>query len=116
MESLFPAVLFLGPYFAPVALRIAAALVFFIHAKKLWGGSFRQRALAAKESLFGILLLIGFLTQLVALAGILVVLGRNIWLGKDARKETWPEAILLIGMLAALFILGAGAFAIDLPY
>ena len=116
MESIFPGLLFLGPYFAPLILRVTAALALFLHAKRTWGPSFRERALSIKEVVFGVLIAAGFLTQLVALAGILVIIGRALWLGPQKQQESLGENILLIGLLLALIITGAGAFAVDLPY
>ncbi len=117
MNAIFPDLLFLGPYFAPVALRLALALYFLFHAYSMWAlGTQKAKLLAGKEALFGVLILAGFLTQLIALFGILVVLLRGLWLGASAPKETWREKIIASGALLALTLLGAGAFAFDLPY
>ncbi|PIR85056.1 hypothetical protein COU15_02685 [Candidatus Kaiserbacteria bacterium CG10_big_fil_rev_8_21_14_0_10_45_20] len=116
MESLFPEIFFLS-FFVPLILRIAIAIIFFLDAKALWqtGGS-RAKMFALKKALFGLLLAVGFLTQLVAILGILVVLGRRIWLGKGVAPQSLSTNILTVGALLSLLILGAGAFAIDLPY
>ncbi len=51
METLFPQILFLGPQFAPVILRIGAAIGFALFAHNLY----RERAyLAAGPFLFGV--------------------------------------------------------------
>lgn len=117
MNALFPDVLFLGPYIAPVVLRAGLALYFFLHAYAVWKlGSSRAKLLAGKEVAFGLFIAAGFLTQLVALFGVLVVLFRGVWLKAETSAEPWHEKLLAIGTLLALFLTGAGAFAIDLPY
>lgn len=117
MTSIFPDILFLGPYFAPLVLRAGAALYFLLRAQALWSSNTKKtRLLAAKEALFGLLLAAGLLTQLVAALGIFVVLFRGFWLKNDGVKEPWHEKLLAIAVLAALTISGAGAFAFDLPY
>lgn len=117
MNALFPDVLFLGPYIAPVVLRAGLALYFCLHAYAVWKlGSPRAKLLAGKEAAFGLFIAAGFLTQLVALFGVLVVLLRGLWLKTEAPAEPWHEKALAAATLLALFLTGAGAFAIDLPY
>lgn len=117
MHALFPDLLFLGPYFAPLILRVGVGLYFLFHAERHWKQKTdRSKLLALKEAAFGLLFLAGFLTQLVALAGILVVLLRGIWLKKDAAHEPWGLKLVVVSALLALVISGAGAFAIDTPY
>jgi len=120
MESLFPDLLFLGPYFGPLVLRVAIAVNFLMHAYAMWRlGGTRGKTLAAKEVLFGLLFAFGILVQLVALLGILVVLLRGVWLGKDAPKQSWMENVLAIGVLLTLVLTGAGYSPFpfsDLPY
>lgn len=116
MNAIFPELLYLGPFIAPVILRLVAATAFLLYAKNVWGVSKKGKVLAVKEALFGLCLLGGFLVQIVAPLGILVILGRGIWLGADAPKRRWVESILLIGILLTLTLTGAGALAIDLPY
>ncbi|MFQ5540725.1 MAG: hypothetical protein ACE5F4_00540 [Candidatus Paceibacteria bacterium] len=120
MESLFPNLLFLGPFFGPLVLRVAIGVNFFMHAHAMWKlGTRRSKILAAKEAFFGILLALGVLTQLVAILGILVVLLRGTWLGKDAPKQSWAENVLAVGILITLAFTGAGYSPFpfsDLPY
>lgn len=117
MNAIFPDVLFLGPYIAPVLLRAGLALYFVLRAYAVWKlGSNRAKLLAGKEAVFGLFIAAGFLTQLVALFGVLVVLFRGMWLKTDAPAEPWHEKLLAVATLLALTLTGAGAFAIDLPY
>lgn len=117
MTSIFPDILFLGPYFAPVVVRMGVAVYFLLRAQALWPSNTKKtRLLAAKEALLGLLLAAGLLTQLVAALGILVILFRGLWLGNEGVKESWHEKLLAIAALASLIISGSGAFAFDLPY
>jgi len=120
MESIFPNILFLGPYFGPVILRAVLAINFFMHAQQMWSlGTNRSKLLSVKEALFGLLFVGGILIQLVALLGVLVVLLRGFWLGKDAPKQNWKENVLTIGVLLTLVLTGAGYSPFpfsDLPY
>jgi len=116
MHPIFPDLLFLGPYFAPAALRLGVALYFLLHAFSMWKlGTKKSQLLSGKEAVFGLLIAAGFLTQLVALLGILVVLLRSFWL-KGETSEPWHEKLLAALALAALAMTGPGAFAVDLPY
>ena len=120
MESVFPGLLFLGPYFGPFILRVALALNFFLDARAMWKlGGKRAQLLAFKEALFGLLFALGILTQLVAILGILLVLLRGVWLGSGAPKRTIEEDVVTIGALLTLIIAGAGYSPFpfsDLPY
>ncbi len=117
MNAIFPDLLFLGPYFAPTLLRAGLALYFLLHARALWAlEGKRAKLLAGKEAVFGLFITAGFLTQLVALFGVLVVLFRGMWLKTDAPTTPLHEKVLASAALLALVLTGAGAFAIDLPY
>ncbi len=132
MLSLFPQLLVYS-FFAPTLLRITAACIFFY----LVIFHTRNRKEVAREisvlsypvaiwvsSLFiliefgvGLLLLIGLLTQLAALIGIIICL--KIVLIKRGLRHISPLShltyILLIITCLSLLISGAGAIAIDLP-
>ena len=116
MPAIFPELFFLGTLVAPLILRIVAGVSFLLLARSSWRISPRGRMLAVVEGAFGVAILVGFLTQIVALLGIAIVIARSFFLGKDAPQRSWVESILLIGVLLTLFIMGAGALAIDLPY
>lgn len=73
--------------------------------------------LSVWECIIGILLIIGFLTQIAALCGALVSFKMCI-LHKRFTNPLIPQRItyiLLTVCFLSLFIMGAGAFAIDLP-
>jgi len=117
MQTLFPDILFLGPFFAPALLRITVGLYFLLHALLLWKrAGKKERVLSGEEGALALLLLAGVFTQLVAVFGIATMLFRDVWLGEKTFTKHWQEKILAIGMLLALIITGAGAFAFDLPY
>lgn len=116
MLSLFPELLFLSP-FAALLIRIAAAIVFgqmgYTHIRndeRVW-----VKALGIFEIVVAILLAVGFLTQLAALAGMIVLsivfyIG---WVSRPAIRE--PAWWLMFVMCFSLLILGAGPLAFDLP-
>ncbi len=73
--------------------------------------------LIATELATGIMLLLGFATQLAALVLILMSLKLFIlrgWLTHETIPPR-PFYLLLLGIALCLFITGAGAFAFDLP-
>lgn len=116
MLSLFPELLFLSP-FAAFLIRIAAAIVFgniaYHHVtrdERAW-----VKLLGGVEAVVAAMFFVGFLTQLAALVG-LVLLGTVLylgWLSRPATRETawW----LMLVMCISLLVLGAGPFAFDLP-
>lgn len=120
MESIFPDILFLGPYFGPMILRTAVAVYFLLYAYSFFRQkTMRSRMLAFNEAVIGILLMLGILTQLVTLVGIFALVMRKVVLGAQAPKQGWAETILVIGVLLALVITGAGFSPFpfsDLPY
>lgn len=132
MFSIFPQILFLQP--AGIGLlRVAAGLYLIYIGYSLWS----ERAEVAKEQFpiigrmpewlamlaatlqmaLGILLVVGAWTQLVALLGAIVALKCIIF--ARAYKTIMPldraASILLLVILLALIVSGAGAFAFDLP-
>lgn len=116
MESLFPGLFFLS-FFAATVLRVFIAAALFLIARRLWhvpGG--RGKVLAGAWGILGALFLVGLFVQLAAITGIVLALAQRFLLGKNDLKESVSESLLLIGVCIALLILGAGAFAFDVPY
>lgn len=111
MESLFPQVFFLS-YFVPFILRLALAFTFFSIAQRFWS---TRKGLGGMLYVLGAFLFVGLFTQLVAIIGAGVFLALKYIIKIDG-KPAVKEALLPVATLLALFILGAGAFAFDLPY
>ncbi len=117
MSSLFPDLFFFGPFFAPVLLRAAAAVYFLLYARSMWLlHTQKGKYLAFKDLVIGLLLLVGAFTQLVALVGIVHVFLRGMWFKKERPIQPLRETAVIVAILLALVLMGAGAFAIDLPY
>lgn len=133
MLSVFPTLLTFG-IFAPFVLRIAVGIFFFLrgydHIKgdrtaaakefEKWAGSFSKTfmvAVAAIELAIGLALIAGFLTQIAALLGAIFAL-KLLWFRKGYKRFA-PDPAALYWMVFAiclsLLVLGAGAFAVDLP-
>lgn len=136
MLNVFPDLLFLQ-LLAPFLIRVAVGAMF------IWIGYsyiFRDReAIAAQlstkwpklgpfsiwfggifEMITGMFLIVGFLTQIAAIIGMLIAIDALFvkWLYKDLDKVTKYSRmfyiLILITSLSLLFS-GAGAFAFDLP-
>lgn len=117
VNAIFPDILFLGPFFAPVILRVGVALFFLISAREHWLlGTKKNKLLGAKKAVLALFFLAGFLTQLVALVGILVVLLESAWLKTESKKGGWEARVVVVASLLALVIAGAGALAVDKPF
>ncbi len=134
MESVFPQVLFLGPIFAPVLLRIAAAVAYFVMAQTYYkhrvefaktkfpivGAVGKQMTwvLIALTLLVGLSFVTGFYLQIAAIIGFFGAIKQ--WYFSKAHPHLFAfqglAYFLLAIICAALFILGAGGFAFDLPY
>jgi len=119
METLFPQALFLGPMFAPVVLRLALALPYLAsgygHVVPKKGVTQLPGALpiGIAEIALGLMLLTGFLVQAAAAAVIVLTIVARI---RNPQRTPWQRMLLSFGVAAALFLLGAGAFAFDKPY
>lgn len=121
MEPLFPDLLFLGPFFAPLVIRIGLTLLFIAEAMRLLKATNVREKVRGIWSLVLVLFLgVGLFTQLAAIAGIVyvfVVLFAAKESGSLLKNKT--TAFLTIIMLFSLVITGAGytpfPFA-DLPY
>ena len=134
MESIFPQVLFLGPAFAPVILRIAAGVAFMVMAHTYWkhkaefskakfpiSGAVGMPATWLFIVLTGLLALsfaTGFYMQIAAILGFFGAIKQ--WYFSKSHPHLFPFQgfgyFLLAAICAALFILGAGGFAFALPY
>jgi uncharacterized membrane protein YphA (DoxX/SURF4 family) len=136
MLNPFPDLLFLS-LLAPFLIRITVGALF------IWVGYsylFREREAVAvalerrwprRAMLFilfggifdviaGIFLVAGFLTQIAAIAGMLIAIDALFvkWLYKDldgVAKYSRPFYILIFIVSLSLLLSGAGAFAVDLP-
>ncbi|HJO89562.1 MAG: DoxX family protein [Candidatus Pacebacteria bacterium] len=136
MLNTFPNLLFLG-LLSPFLIRITVGLMF------LWIGYsylFKDRVTATNqvsnrwpklaisivwfggilEIITGFFLIAGFLTQIAAIAGILIAIDALFvkWLYKDLNKVAkYSKMFYILILVASLSLLfsGAGAFAFDLP-
>jgi len=136
MLNIFPNLLFLG-LLSPFLIRIALGIIF------LWIGYsylFKDREIIMKqisdrwpkisapivwfygifEIIAGIFLALGFLTQIAAIAGILISVDALFvkWLYKDLSsiaKYSKLFYMLIFAVSLSLLFSGAGAFAFDLP-
>jgi putative oxidoreductase len=119
---------------APFILRVVVGLIFvnlgilaFKNEKKRWLTSFSAlripkpetatKALSAIEIIGGLMLLIGFYTQIAALVLALLTFAEAYVEYKDPAilKRNFVFYLLILSILLALLLSGAGAFAIDLP-
>lgn len=113
MLSLFPQLLFLSP-FAAFLIRLALTAIFAYSAyARIPHGAALIRVFGVIDALIAIMFLIGFSTQLAALAGLICTIA---WLVKsDWNPYPKSTAALALVMCLCLLVLGAGPFAFDLP-
>ncbi len=112
MVSLFP-FFFVFSAVAPVILRIALALVFLFEAKsEIKKTPKKEKVLGGLKIVCGIMLLIGFLTQL----GALFALSIGLYEFMTTEKKDWRKTIFIVGISLAILLLGPGLWAIDLPF
>ncbi len=131
MISLFPQ-LFSYDFFAPTILRIMLGIIFIIYGfgkfmkpgmaekifftagirpVKLW-----VKVIATLELISGLLLIIGFLTQLAAILTSLILIGAILKVRiKMGFMRGYDFELLLLVVSLSLLLLGPGAFAIDFP-
>ncbi|MBI2618275.1 DoxX family membrane protein [Candidatus Kaiserbacteria bacterium] len=133
MLSVFPSLLTFG-IFAPLFLRLTAGIFFFYSGYRHFGeermelvrelsqkfssaGKAIAVTLALVEMLLGLFLIAGFLTQVMALLGMIFTL-KLLWFKNKyplvAKHEKVVYALLFVIFLSLLFT-GAGAPAVDLP-
>ncbi len=113
MLSIFPQ-LFAYEQLAPLILRLAAGLIIisFSYSKIFKPAERKNFILGIAELFSGIMLIAGFLTQLAA--GLVILMA--LFGGTQPKEENNLRArIILIAAMAALMLLGPGAFSIDLP-
>lgn len=119
MESLFPHLLFLGPFFGPLILRIAIALIFAWDAWIFSKGALDMKLHALWALVLALLFVVGLFTQLAALAGIVYALVAVRMKKERSVFAHTPTVILTIATLLTLVITGAGYTPFpfgDLPY
>ncbi len=134
MESIFPQILFAGPLFAPLLLRIGAAIAFALTAHAFY----KHRAelaetpyplvgkpgmglawfAAVATGILALLLAAGLATQVVAIiAGVGAI---KCWFFTKQNPTLFPAGrtgyLLLALICLTLIITGPGAFAFDKPY
>lgn len=132
MPNPFPELLFLGPHFGPMIIRLAAAGVLLFVAYSVWKNRERiaetsfpiigkapwlAAASAVVHGTLGFMLGAGYYTQIAALVAILGSIKSFIFAKRypSIIPLSRPAIVLLIAILLSLFISGAGAFAFDLP-
>ena len=133
MLSIFPSLLSYG-ILAPLVLRVLVGLIFIdlaylkLHSeKKAWNlffdtirlkpGHLYTKIFAALEIIGGVLLIIGLYTQLVALVFALITFAECYIEMQDNEflKRDIVFYVLILAICLSLLVLGAGAFALDLP-
>ena len=117
MPSLFPDLFFLGPMLAPVLIRIALAVWLVLYGNTAWKSGLSQRPFAVTAYVLAGLFVFGFLLQGAALM-LTVLVASVTFFGKRAGLPEVSRAtlVLLWGSSLSLLLLGAGAFALDLPF
>ena len=114
-----------------MALRIAAGVIFIVHGHMKWrmwkpnppmqgGMLYLMQFLALAEPLLGAALIVGFLTQIAALGGILIMIGA-IYLKmfswhvpfRADNNTGWEFDLMILGGCLALLFSGAGAWSLD---
>jgi len=113
MLSLFPELLFLSP-FAAFVIRLALTAVFAYSAyTRIPHAQTLLKIFGVIDAIIAIMLLVGFYTQVAALAGLICTIA---WLVK-ADWNPYPKSTtaLALMMCLCLLVLGAGPFAFDLP-
>ncbi|MBI3573685.1 hypothetical protein HY090_01405 [Candidatus Kaiserbacteria bacterium] len=115
MENVFPSLL-TYTFFAPLILRLFIAGAFFSDAKKYWDKRERWWIPDGIALVIGAFLLVGYATQLAAIAGIGYL--AFVYYKKDHESvfSTKETSLLALGILISFLATGAGAYAFDLPY
>jgi hypothetical protein len=118
MLSFFPA-LFTYEFFAPVILRLTLGVVFLYWASKglKKGHGTKLKTYSVIELLLGLIFVVGFYVQVAALVAAVIFIVRLVQ--KIKAKSFFTDGVnyffLLLVISLSLMVLGAGAFAFDLP-
>ncbi len=118
MLSFFPSLLILEG-FAPLLLRIAlgSVFVFWAYGKLRIRKDNKEIVGGIIEAIIGVFLIVGFLTQLVALISVVILFIHII--AKIKKKEFLTDGVnyylILLFISLALLLTGAGFIAFDLP-
>lgn len=115
LATVFPYLLTFS-FFVPLILRVSVAAVFFLDARHYWDKKERWWLPDGIALVVGVLLLAGYATQLAALLGIAYLAFVFYMKDHDSVFRGKPLAFLTFAVLLSLLVLGAGAFALDLPY
>ena len=126
MLSIFPDLLTYG-FFAPLLLRLGVGVYFILASllhfrkaqKETTLPSFWFIALGIGELCIGALFIVGLWTQVAALLGALYSLKMSVF-KQSYFKDLVPHTHLVymfVGIISlSLLLIGAGAFALDLPF
>lgn len=125
MLSVFPALLTFG-IFAPLILRLALGAFFLLTSVHRFSERPKQQrelvwAIAALEFVAGVLLVLGFLTQIAALFGAVYAVALLVLREQHNKKLDMLVTaelfvyIFIFAAAVALILAGPGALAIDLP-
>lgn len=125
MHPIFPELLFLGPYIAPIIVRLALGVAFIvigmhIHKKvslKTKIAVTRKKIVYILSLLIGVLFIIGLFTQGASIVGALLI-GYIMVEYKETPRNILTSLMysLMLVMCLSLLLTGAGGFAFDLPY
>lgn len=115
MESIIPS-LFTFSFFAPLILRVAVSVVFLEASLSLWKQQGKGKIIGTTSGVITILLLIGAFTQVAAILGISMIVALSFYKTVPSVFHKKTFALLVIAILIALLLTGAGAMAVDLPY
>ncbi|MDP3996600.1 MAG: hypothetical protein Q8P86_02830 [bacterium] len=120
MLNTFPDLLTYG-FFAPTILRLTVGAWFIYEGFQLFREESEERRLlqgfiATLQVAGGILLFVGFFTQVTALT-LAVITASNIFMGREDMKEREKRIVRLLALsiLVSLILTGAGNLAFDLP-
>ena len=120
MLNIFPSLLIYG-FFAPTVLRIAVALLSFYVVYATWHHKGKHETLGwasmIANAVVGIMLLVGYFTQIAALVALLFRLASFVMPKKYRDFVPLPMSTRLIvaAICISLLLTGAGALAFDLP-
>jgi len=115
METIFPPLLTFS-FFAPTILRVFVSLLLLSDAKKYWNKRDRWWVADGVALVVGVLLFVGYATQLDALIGIGYLAFVYYSKDRDSVFLNKQVSFLALAILISLLTLGAGAFAFDVPF